>query len=159
MDKTMVMKILEQKRISYTPYEYNATSLDATFAAKSLGEDPNQVFKTLVTTNSKRYFVFMVPANKELDLKLAAKNLSEKKIEMIPQKELYPLTGYVHGGCSPIGMKKQFPTYIDASAANFETIIFSAGKIGHQVEVKVTDLVKLINARLIDIAGEKKADE
>ena len=101
----------------------------------------------------------MVPSSKELDLKKVASILNEKKIEMIKQKELFPLTGYVHGGCSPIGMKKQFPTFIDSSALNFETIYYSAGKVGYQVETKPSDLINLLNIKTIDLTkGEIKND-
>lgn len=158
MDKTMVMKILDQKKIKYNAHYYDAQSLDAVYVANTLNQDPLRVFKTLVTIGSK-YYVFMVPANKELDLKKCAKILKEKKIEMIKQKDLEPLTGYIHGGCSPIGMKKLFPTFIDESAKNYETIFFSAGKIGAQVEVAPSDLVKLISCRYIDLCkGENEND-
>ena len=158
MEKTMVMKILEQKKLKYIPHYYDPIKLDACFVAEVLNQNPNQVFKTLVTVGSK-YYVFMIPANKELDLKKAASFLKEKKIEMIKQKDLEPLTGYIHGGCSPIGMKKLFPTFIDESAKKYETIFFSAGKIGAQVEVAPSDLVKLISCRYIDLCkGENEND-
>ena len=113
--------------------------------AEILGINPNQQFKTLVTHGkSKDHYVFLVPVNHELDLKLAAAAVGEKNIHMIAQKDLEPLTGYIHGGCSPIGMKKAFPTIIDASAQNYETIIFSAGKRGFLVEAPVNDLEKVI---------------
>lgn len=122
--------------------------------ADVLGQNPNQVFKTLVTVSaSKKNYVFVVPAPLELDLKKAAKAVGEKKIEMLKSKELLPLTGYVHGGCSPIGMKKFFTTTIDVSAENFETIIFSAGKIGCQVEMSLEDLKKVISFKTVDICG------
>ena len=158
MEKTMVMKILEQKKIKYNAHYYEANSLDAVYVANTLNQDPLRVFKTLVTVGSK-YYVFMVPANKELDLKKCAKALKEKKIEMIKQKELEPLTGYIHGGCSPIGMKKSFPTFIDESALNYDTIFFSAGRIGAQVEVAPKDLIKLISCRCLDLTkGEIEND-
>ena len=120
--------------------------------AQALGENPDMVFKTLVTVGkSKTNYVFVVPVDKELNLKKAAHSVGEKSIEMIKQKELLPLTGYVHGGCSPIGMKKQFVTTIDQSAEQFESIIFSAGKIGYQVEVSLEDLGKVIRFQLADI--------
>ena len=113
--------------------------------ATVLNEDPNQVFKTLVTVGSnKNYYVFLVPVNRELDLKKAASSVNEKSIEMLKSKDLLPLTGYIHGGCSPIGMKKQFKTVVDKSADNFETIIFSGGKIGYQIEMTLEDLGKVI---------------
>lgn len=111
------------------------------------------VFKTLVTVGkSKTNYVFVVPVNKELNLKKAAHSVGEKSIEMIKQKELLPLTGYIHGGCSPIGMKKQFPATIDSSVENYGRIIFSAGKIGYQVEVSLEDLKKVIRYQLDEIA-------
>ena len=153
-DKTNVMRILEQHKINYESYDYsNTDALSGVEVAKALGEDPNQVFKTLVTIgNSKNYYVFMIPVHKELNLKEAAKSVSEKNIAMIKSKELLPLTGYIHGGCSPIGMKKQFKTVIDSSATNFNTIIFSGGKIGFQVEVAMEDLKKVVKYELGNVA-------
>lgn len=153
-DKTNVMRILEQHKINYESYDYsNTDALSGVEVAKALGEDPNQVFKTLVTIgNSKNYYVFMIPVHKELNLKEAAKAVSEKNIAMIKSKELLPLTGYIHGGCSPIGMKKQFKTVIDSSAENFNTIIFSGGKIGFQVEVAMEDLKKVVKYELGNVA-------
>lgn len=146
-EKTNVMRMLEQKKINYKSYTYIGTSaISGEEVAKALNENPSQVFKTLVTKGkSNNYYVFAIPVNKELDLKKAAKAVQEKSIEMIKQKELLPLTGYVHGGCSMIGMKKFFKTTIDYSAKNFETIIFSAGKIGYQVEVNLEDLKNIIS--------------
>lgn len=153
-DKTNVMRILEQHKITYESYNYSDTdALSGMEVAQALGEDPNQVFKTLVTIgNSKNYYVFMIPVHKELDLKEAAKAVSEKNISMIKAKELLPLTGYIHGGCSPIGMKKQFKTVIDSSATGFNTIIFSGGKIGFQVEVALEDLQKVVKYELGNVA-------
>ena len=145
-EKTNVMRVLDQKKIPYRHHCYVDTGAVAgAEVAKILGEDPDKVFKTLVTVGaSKRYYVFVVPVEKELDLKKAAKVVGEKNIEMIKSKELLPLTGYIHGGCSPIGMKKFFTTTIDESARNFDTIMFSAGKIGYQVELSPSDLAKVI---------------
>lgn len=156
LDKTNVMRILEQKKISYEMYTYETTeAISGVEVASILKQDPNQVFKTLVTIgNSKNNYVFMIPVHKELDLKKAAKAVGEKSISMIKSKELLPLTGYIHGGCSPIGMKKQFKTTIDQTAANFETIIFSAGKIGFQVEVAPVDLKKIVRFEFADIVVE-----
>ena len=136
VEKTNVMRILDQKKINYNTYSYIDTdAISGMEVADLLGQNPNQVFKTLVTVSGKNInYVFVVPVNKELDLKKAAKVVGEKSIEMIKSKELLPLTGYIHGGCSPIGMKKMFKTVIDESCKNFETIIFSGGKIGYQVE-------------------------
>ena len=155
-EKTNVMRILDQKKINYNSYDYRETNaVSGMEVATSLNEDPNKVFKTLVTVaKSKINYVFVVPVNKELDLKKAAKSVGEKSVEMIKSKELLPLTGYIHGGCSPIGMKKQFKTVIDKSATNFETFIFSGGKIGYQVEVTLDDLKKVIDYSLEDITTE-----
>ena len=141
------MRILEQKRIKYKGYTYECTeALSGTEVASALNENPDHVFKTLVTVGkSKEHYVFMIPVAKELNLKKAAAAAGEKNIEMIKSKDLLPLTGYIHGGCSPIGMKKQFRTVIDESADNFETIIFSGGKIGYQVELTLQDLKSVVD--------------
>lgn len=153
-EKTNVMRILDQKKIEYKSYNYLQTgAVNGMEVAEALNEDPGMVFKTLVTMGkSKTNYVFVVPVNKELNLKKAAHSVGEKSIEMIKQKELLPLTGYIHGGCSPIGMKKQFATTIDSSAENYGRIIFSAGKIGYQVEVSLEDLKKVIRYQLDEIA-------
>ncbi|MBE5965180.1 MAG: Cys-tRNA(Pro) deacylase [Lachnospira sp.] len=153
-DKTNVMRLLDQNKIQYASYCYVDTGvISGIDVAKVLNQNPNQVFKTLVTVgNSKSNYVFVVPVNKELNLKKAAKAVNEKSIEMIKSKELLPLTGYIHGGCSPIGMKKQFKTIIDISATDFDTIIFSAGKIGYQVEVSLEELKRILNFELSDIS-------
>lgn len=145
-EKTNVMRILEQKKVAYKSYCYaNTDAISGVDVAKVLNQNPEQVFKTLVTVGkTNEHFVFVIPVEKELDLKKAAMAVKQKNIEMVKSKELLPLTGYIHGGCSPIGMKKMFVTTIDETAKNFETIIFSAGKIGYQVEVKNTDLEKVI---------------
>lgn len=152
-EKTNVMRILEQKKIKYNSYSYVSTqAISGMEVATALNQDPNCVFKTLVTVGTSRNnYVFLVPVNKELNLKKAAKSVNEKKVEMIKSKELLPLTGYIHGGCSPIGMKKQFKTVINGTAQNFEKIIFSAGKIGYQVEMSLENLQKVINFTLADI--------
>lgn len=151
--KTNVMRILDKMKISYLSHCYAETSaISGTEVAAVLNQDPKRVFKTLVTLGkSKNYYVFVVPVAEELNLKKAAQSVHEKSIEMVKAKELLPLTGYVHGGCSPIGMKKAFATTIDASAANFETIIFSAGKIGYQVEISLSALKKVLHFNLADI--------
>lgn len=153
VEKTNVMRILDQKKINYNTYSYIDTdAISGMEVADVLGQNPNQVFKTLVTVSGKNInYVFAVPVNKELDLKKAAKVVGEKSIEMIKSKELLPLTGYIHGGCSPIGMKKMFKTVIDESCKNFETIIFSGGKIGYQVELKLEDIEKVIRVEYNDI--------
>ena len=146
VEKTNVMRILDQKKINYNTYSYIDTD------AISGMEVAEVLFKTLVTVSGKNInYVFVVPVNKELDLKKAAKVVGEKSIDMIKSKELLPLTGYIHGGCSPIGMKKMFKTVIDESCKNFETIIFSGGKIGYQVELKLEDIEKVIRVEYNDI--------
>ena len=153
MIKTNVMRIIESKHINYVPHTYSVNILNGEDVAKALSLNANQVFKTLVTVGSNlNHYVFVVPVNKTLNLKLAAKAVGQKSIEMIKQKELLPLTGYIHGGCSPIGMKKQFETVVDASALNFETIIFSAGRVGFQVEMSPQDLKQIVNCSFSDIA-------
>lgn len=152
-EKTNVMRLLDSKKIKYSSHTYADTeAISGIEVATVLGQDPNKVFKTLVTESaSKKYYVFLVPVEKELDLKKAAKAVGEKSISMIKAKELLPLTGYIHGGCSPIGMKKQFTTTIHSTAENFETILFSGGKIGYQVETSLDELKKIIRFGLADI--------
>ena len=151
--KTNVMRIFDKQKIAYKSYSYiDYPTTNGEEVAAVLHQNPAQVFKTLVTVSkSKHYYVFMLPVNKELDLKKAALSVGEKAVDMLKSKELLPLTGYIHGGCSPIGMKKFFTTTIDASAQNFETIIFSAGKIGYQVETSLNNLEKIIRFKLADI--------
>lgn len=153
MQKTNVMRLLEQQQVDYVSHSHPVkNALSGTEMAMLMGEDPAHVFKTLVTVgHSGEHFVFMVPVAKELNLKKAAAAVGEKKIEMIRAKELLPLTGYVHGGCSPIGMKKLFRTVIDASAARYPTIIFSAGKIGYQVELPLESLQSVIRVDTADL--------
>lgn len=146
-EKTNVMRLLDQKKVAYTPhwYAHPDGAVDGASVAAMLGKDPAAVCKTLVTQGaSKKYYVFVIPVLTELDLKAAAKAVREKSIEMIKQAQLLPLTGYVHGGCSPVGMKKQFPTVFDQSVENQPTITVSAGKIGCQVEVAPGDLAALV---------------
>jgi Cys-tRNA(Pro)/Cys-tRNA(Cys) deacylase len=153
-EKTNVMRLLDGKKIQYTIHDYTESgAIAGEDVASVLGEAPEQVFKTLVTIGSKtkQNYVFLVPVTGELDLKKAAKAVGEKSIEMIKSKELLPLTGYIHGGCSPIGMKKVFPTVIDKSAESFERIFFSAGKIGLQIEIAVEDISKIIRVKYEDI--------
>ena len=152
-EKTNVMRLLEQKGIPYTPHDYRASgAVGGTEVAAALDEDPARVFKTLVTQGaSGGHYVFVIPVAEELDLKKAAKAVGEKSIAMLPQKELLPLTGYLHGGCSPIGMKKPFPTALHQSAAEQESIYVSAGKVGFQVEVTPADLQKMLPMRLADV--------
>ena len=155
-DKTNVMRVLDGKKISYKSHMYEQdASMSGEQIAAILNENPDKVFKTLVTQGKTgQHYVFVIPVKAELDLKKAAKAVSEKSIAMIPQKELLPLTGYVHGGCSPIGMKKAFPTVIHETAGTFEEIFFSAGKVGYQVEVAVKDIEKVVRYTLADVCSE-----
>ena len=152
-EKTNVMRILDQNKVKYKSYNYLETgAISGMEVAKALNENPNLTFKTLVTVGkTNNHYVFLVPVNKELDLKKAAKAVNEKNIEMVKSKELLSLTGYIHGGCSPIGMKKSFKTVIDSSARNYDKLIFSGGKIGYQVETTLDELKKVINFDLKDI--------
>ncbi|MBQ7117312.1 MAG: Cys-tRNA(Pro) deacylase [Clostridia bacterium] len=152
-EKTNVMRILEQKKIPYTAHTYPADgAVSGVEVAQMLGQKPAQVFKTLVTRGaSKSYYVFMIPVAEELDLKKAARAAGEKSIAMIKSKELLPLTGYIHGGCSPIGMKKQFMTMAHFTVKDFSTVIFSAGKIGYQVELSFEDLCKVVPVGTADV--------
>ena len=151
--KTNVMRILDQHKVEYKHYSYiNTNAISGIEVAQVLNQNPAQVFKTLVTTSkSKKHYVFMIPVAEELDLKKAASAVNEKSVEMLHLKDLLPTTGYIHGGCSPIGMKKLFTTVIDSSAQNFETIIFSAGKIGYQIETSLENLKKVIPYSLANI--------
>ena len=157
MEKTNVMRLLDQKRISYRSYYYGDTdAIRGVDVATVLQQDVCQVFKTLVTvSSSKKYYVFMIPVAEELDLKKAAKSVGEKSVSMLPAKELLPLTGYVHGGCSPFGMKKKFPVVVHESAKNFSSIIFSAGKVGYQVEVSVSDLEESLDCQFAFLVEER----
>ena len=152
-DKTNVMRILEQNSIPYTAHAYPADGpVDGVSVAAYLGQDPEQVFKTLVTkAASGNYYVFDIPVAENLDLKKAARAVGEKSIAMIPQKELLPLTGYIHGGCSPVGMKKQFPTVFHETVVLFDTICVSAGRVGAQVELSPDALMALLDAAAADI--------
>ncbi|MCR4695524.1 MAG: Cys-tRNA(Pro) deacylase [Pseudobutyrivibrio sp.] len=147
------MRLLDQKKIAYEHLSLQeAEGLSGEEIAEKLGENPAQAFKTLVTTGKTGgHYVFVVPVKEELDLKKAAKAAGEKSIEMLKQKDLLPLTGYVHGGCSPVGMKKFFPTFIDSTANEFSEIYFSAGRVGHQVKVAVNDIAKIIRVDYVDL--------
>ncbi|MBR5338100.1 MAG: Cys-tRNA(Pro) deacylase [Lachnospiraceae bacterium] len=152
-EKTNVMRVLDSKKIAYKSHSYTP---DATMSGEDiagiLGEDPEKVFKTLVTQGkSGAYYVFVIPVGEELDLKKAAKASGEKAISMIKQKELLPLTGYVHGGCSPIGMKKPFPTFIHDTASGLDKIFVSAGKVGYQIELQPNVLISVAGCTLADI--------
>ena len=152
-EKTNVMRVLEQKRIAYQSHSYEP---DATKTGQEIAlllrQDPSHVFKTLVTVGKPaRYYVFVIPVESELDLKKAAAAAGEKSVSMIPQKELLPLTGYVHGGCSPIGMKKHFPTFIHQSAEGLSSMCVSAGKVGFQIELAPADLFRAADAKPADL--------
>ena len=152
-EKTNVMRVLEQKNIPYTAHAYDQLAgTDGASVAKQLGQDLAQVFKTLVARGaSGGLYVFDIPVGDSLDLKKAARAVGEKSVAMIRQKELLPLTGYIHGGCSPVGMKKQYPTVFDETAELFDTICVSAGKIGFQVELDPAALIALVGGTTADL--------
>ena len=151
-EKTNVMRLLSQKKIEYKAIYYSSEYTEGTTIADVLNEPRERVFKTLVTeTPNHSHYVFVIPVEKTLDLKAAARAVGEKSVSMLKQKDLLPLTGYVHGGCSPIGMKKNFKTVLDSSGEQYDTIFFSAGKIGYQVECAPADLKKIVNYISADI--------
>lgn len=154
--KTNAMRLLEQKKVAYLHYTYESEgAITGLEVAAQLKQNPAQVFKTLVTIGrSGAHYVFVIPVGAGLELRKAAKAVGEKSLEMLKQKDLLPLTGYVHGGCSPIGMKKAFRTTIDESARNFDSIIFSGGRIGLQVQVSLADLARLVRFELADITTD-----
>ncbi len=156
-DKTNVMRLLDQAGVAYIPHTYphEDGAVDGVTVARMTGQDPDKVFKTLVTKGaSGGYYVFPIPVAASLDLKKAARAAGEKSVAMLPQRELLPLTGYVHGGCSPVGMKKRFPTIFDETCLLFDTILVSAGKIGYQVEVNPEDLIALTGGTAADVTVE-----
>lgn len=154
-EKTNVMRILEQHGIAYTAHTYphqEGVAVDGVTVARSLGQDPECVFKTLVARGaSKGIYVFVIPVGDNLDLKKAARAVGEKSVEMIPVKEINALTGYVRGGCSPVGMRKQYPTVFHETAEIIDTMMVSAGRIGYQVELAPAELAELVGAQLADI--------
>lgn len=157
IEKTNVMRLLDQKKVPYTPHTYphGDDAVDGVTVAQMTGMDPAKVFKTLVARGaSKTPYVFVIPVACELDLKKAAKAVGEKSIAMLHVSELTPLTGYVRGGCSPVGMKKAFPTVFDESVLNVPTVMVSAGKIGYQVECTPADLIGLVRAQTAAITTE-----
>lgn len=157
-DKTNVMRLLEQKKVAYTPHSYpheDGVAVDGATVAALIGRDPGDVFKTLVAVGaSKGHYVFVIPVEAELDLKKAARAAGEKSVSMLPLKELTPLTGYVRGGCSPVGMKKAFPTFFHRSAQERPAILVSAGRIGSQVEVEPETLCRLVRGQFADLVKE-----
>lgn len=153
--KTNVMRILDSADISYNTYTYDNKNgaIDGVSVANKIGQPVERVYKTLVTRGvSKNFFIFVIPVSKELNLKAAAKSVGEKSVEMIRQDEINKVTGYIRGGCSPIGMKKDYKTVIDSSCEGIETIIFSAGKIGYQIELPPKILISFIKAGVDDVA-------
>ena len=153
-EKTNVMRILDQRRVPYTPHTYPVgdTAPDGVSVAAMMGQDPDAVFKTLVCRGAGGgFYVFDIPVAATLDLKKAARAVGEKSVAMIAQKELLPLTGYIHGGCSPVGMKKPFPTVFHESVNGLDTVTVSAGKVGHQIECRPADLIALVGADTADI--------
>ena len=155
-DKTNVMRVLDSRKIPYACHTYDADpALTGAQIAGILGEPADHVFKTLVTQGkSNKYYVFVVPVEAELDLKKAAKAAGVKSIAMLPQKKLLPLTGYVHGGCSPVGMAKQFPTFFAEEVILVDTMVCSAGKVGHMIEVKPDDLIGLVGGEIADLVSD-----
>lgn len=151
--KTNAMRILDAAGVDHQIHVLEADgTMTGVEIAQMLGEEPEHVFKTLVTIGkSKEHYVFMVPVAEELDLKKAAKAAGEKSIEMVKSRELFGLTGYVHGGCSPLGMKKFFPTFIDETCILFDTILFSGGRIGTQIEMSFDDLANVIDLTPVDL--------
>ncbi|MBR6165136.1 MAG: Cys-tRNA(Pro) deacylase [Clostridia bacterium] len=156
MEKTNVMRVLDSRKIPYASHEYTPdAAMSGEEIAGILGENPERVFKTLVTQGKPgKYYVFVIPVKHELDLKKAARAAEEKAVSMIKQKDLLPLTGYVHGGCSPIGMKKRFPTFLHRTAADAEKMFVSAGKVGFQAELAPEDLIRITGAKLADLVAE-----
>jgi len=157
VEKTNAMRLLDKEKVDYAMHTYDSEDgkIDGVSVAHKVGKDVKMVYKTLVTQgNSRQYFVFVIPVEAELDLKKAAKAAGEKKVEMLAVKDLLKVTGYVRGGCSPIGMKKLFPTFIDQAAQTLEAIIVSGGKIGFQIEMGADDLLKVINGRLADLTKD-----
>ena len=164
MNKTNAVRMLDARKAQYTLFNIplqetseGPVPVNARKAAELLGRSPEVVFKTLVTVGkSREHYVFVVPGSGELDLRKAARAVSEKSVEMIPSKELLPLTGYVHGGCSPVGMKKTFRTVIDASAENYDTIVISAGRIGLHMEISLNELRKAVSFAVADIVEKRE---
>ena len=158
LQKTNVYRLLDQAGAVYTQHYYGDTeAVSGTEVAEALHEDPDRVFKTLVTAGrSGEHYVFMIPVAEELDLRKAASAAGEKSVGMIKARELLPLTGYIHGGCSPIGMKKQFATFVDETAVLYDTVFFSAGKIGYQVEMSVSALEAVIPLKYADLTEERR---
>lgn len=157
--KTNAIRMLDVKKIKYQVHEYEAPEgfLDGISVAKATGMEVGRVFKTLVAQgSSKEYYVFVIPVAMELNLKKAAKYFSEKKVEMIPARDITKVTGYIKGGCSPVGMKKLFKTVVHESANQYENIVVSAGKVGFQMDLPVKDLIQIINAGIADLTDSRE---
>ncbi len=155
MSKTNAMRMLDSKKIQYTTLNYDANDgkIDGVSVAEKINKNPDMVYKTLVSISpTKSIYVFVIPVEKELDLKLAAKSAGEKKIDLLPVKDLLSLTGYIRGGCSPVGMKKQYETFIEESANDIEEIIISGGKIGIQLQLDVKDLIQTTRSKIAKVA-------
>lgn len=162
LQKTNAARLLDKAKITYRliPYEFDENDLAASHVAESLGEDIHRVFKTLVLKGERNgYFVCVVPGHCEVDLKKAAKCFSDKKADLIPMKELLPLTGYIRGGCSPIGMKKPFPTFFHSTATGFDRIYVSAGVRGLQLEIDPRQLIDFVGGTLADIVCDPETGE
>ncbi|HEY4544787.1 MAG TPA: Cys-tRNA(Pro) deacylase [Tissierellaceae bacterium] len=153
MSKTNAMRILDGKKIKYEMLEYDISDdkVDGISVAKKINTPLNQVYKTLVAHGSEDIYVFVIPVDKELNLKKAAKVVKEKKIELVRVDEIEKLTGYIRGGCSPVGMKKKYKTFIQEDCLNHEKIVVSGGKIGSQIKINPKDLIKVVNAKTVDI--------
>jgi len=155
MDKTNVMRLLDGRKIPYTARAYDPSLTEGTAVAAALSQDPARVFKTLVArADSGEYCVFVVPVCENLNVKKAARAAAFKAVSMIKQKELLPLTGYIHGGCSPIGMKHAFKTLIQESALAFDTIFVSAGRVGFQIEISPARLAEFAGARFASLTED-----
>lgn len=156
MQKTNAMRILDQKKVLYSVTEYETCDgkIDGISVAIKVNKDPNKVFKTLVLINGNDLYVFVIPVNKELDLKAAAKAACIKSIEMLPQKQLLPLTGYIHGGCTAIGMKKRYPVFIDESVLDVDYITVSGGRVGVQITLSANDYIFATQAKIARFTKE-----
>lgn len=158
MLKTNVMRILDRAKIPYKTFEYSDGLTEGVRIAEALGEEARLVYKTLVTESDGGHFVFLIPVKETLDLKAAARSVGVKSVSMLKQKELLPLTGYIHGGCSPIGMKKPFRTVIDKSAEALEAFYVSAGKVGFQIKVSPAALAEFIGAEFCNIILQNRRE-
>ncbi|MBQ8451615.1 MAG: Cys-tRNA(Pro) deacylase [Clostridia bacterium] len=154
MQKTNALRILDSAKINYETFEYDNSITNGEMVAAVLGEKPDCVFKTLVTVSGKDHFVFVIPVKETLDMKKAARAAGVKSVEMLHQKDLLPLTGYIHGGCSPVGMKKQFKTFVEKSAENLQKFYVSAGKVGMQMKISPSELKNLIHFEYADLIFE-----